>query len=826
MIGGSGGTVARRAVLRWARRSFRREWRQQLLVLSLLIVSVAAAIGFATATYNTVGVGEDAVFGSANHRYTMDAPDLAGLGDAVEAAGAEFGGVDVIGEWRAAVPGSVEAVVYRAQDPAGAFSAPMLARLDGRYPTAVSDVAVTDGVASTLQVTLGDVVDLDGRARTVVGVVENPSDLDDEFALVPSSQLGQSESVTLLLGGTGAFDEVRLIREFGGVHLPSAELTTRGDVKRVETAAVVVGVAAVVLVLVSLVASAGFVTVAHRRLRQLGMLSAVGATVRHLRLVVIANGALVGAVAATAGTVVGIGGWFIAAPSMEDAAGFRIDPWNLPWLLVAATGATALMTTTAAAWWPALSVSKVPTTDALASRPAPPRPVRRSATTGATLALAGVGLLLVGRGNLMVAAIGTIATVAGVLALSPIAVAMLGVVSRGFPVAMRLAWRDLSRHRARSGLALAAISLALGIPAGVVVAASAADATAPLGNLPDDQVLVWTRDPSQPEGVSPFFTVDPEDDGFAPYLPDLSVADIDRARDALAAHAAKRDWSVVDLDVVLDPKAQDDPNGPVAVTIARRTDLGYLDVALVYRASPELIDLYGINRLQGVATTAPTGPTDIVTDTEQIWLSNLADPPTPLTQTGGLDMTYSSLPNTLASTDEIERRGWTTRTVGWLIEAPATVTAAQVAELRDVAAGNGLLIEAREERSSLLALRWGATGAGVLLALAVLAMIVGLLRAEATHDTRILSATGATSAIRRALTASTAGGLATLGAFTGTICAYLVLAAGYVDDRSGLLAVPTLPLSVIIIAVPLVATVAGWVAAGRAPTGIARQATE
>ena len=324
------------------------------------------------------------------------------------------------------------------------------------------------------------------------------------------------------------------------------------------------------------------------------------------------------------------------------------------------------------------------------------------------------------------------------------------MLARGLPVAVRLAWRDLSRHRARSALALAAISLALGIPVAVVVAASAADATAPPGNLPDDQLLVWTRDPSQPEGVSPFFTVDPSDDGFAPYLPDISTGDVDRARDAVAALAAEHGWSTVDLDVVVDPDAQNDPNGPTAVTVARRTDLGYLDVALVYGASPELLDLYGIDRLQGLATTAPTGPTEIVTDTEQLWLANLAEPPTPLDDTVELDATYGSLPGTLASADEIHRRGWTTTTVGWLLDAPAAVTDAQIAELRHVAVDHGLLVEDREERSSLLALRWGATGAGVLVALAVLAMIVGLIRAEATGDTRILSATGATSTIRRA----------------------------------------------------------------------------
>ncbi len=67
----------------------------------------------------------------------------------------------------------------------------------------------------------------------------------------------------------------------------------------------------------------------------------------------------------------------------------------------------------------------------------------------------------------------------------------------------------------------------------------------------------------------------------------------------------------------------------------------------------------------------------------------------------------------------------------------------------------------------------------MLLALGVLAMTVGLIRAEAAGDIRTLTATGATSTIRRAVTASTAGGLAVLGALLGTVGAYLGLSAGY-----------------------------------------------
>ena len=85
------------------------------------------------------------------------------------------------------VPGSVETVDYRTQDPHGPFGAPLLDLRDGRYPAADDEVAVTDGVAETLDLDIGATFALDGVERTVVGVVENPSDLDDDFALLAPS---------------------------------------------------------------------------------------------------------------------------------------------------------------------------------------------------------------------------------------------------------------------------------------------------------------------------------------------------------------------------------------------------------------------------------------------------------------------------------------------------------------------------------------------------------------------------------------------------------------------------------------------------------------
>ena len=66
----------------------------------------------------------------------------------------------------------------------------------------------------------------------------------------------------------------------------------------------------------------------------------------------------------------------------------------------------------------------------------------------------------------------------------------LGPIGRRLPVAARLALRDLARNQARSGVALAAITLSLGLAVTTVIVAGAAEHSPNEGNLSDRQLLV------------------------------------------------------------------------------------------------------------------------------------------------------------------------------------------------------------------------------------------------------------------------------------------------------------------------------------------------
>ena len=90
------------------------------------------------------------------------------------------------------------------------------------------------------------------------------------------------------------------------------------------------------------------------------------------------------------------------------------------------------------------------------------------------------------------------------------------------------------------------------------------------------------------------------------------------------------------------------------------------------------------------------------------------------------------------------------------IQAPAPLTAAQINAARQLALGYGVTVETRSSNPDLGEFAAGATTLGMVIALSVLAMSVGLIRAESAPDLRTLTATETSGATRRMITAATA----------------------------------------------------------------------
>ena len=190
----------------------------------------------------------------------------------------------------------------------------------------------------------------------------------------------------------------------------------------------------------------------------------------------------------------------------------------------------------------------------------------------------------------------------------------------------------------------------------------------------------------------------------------------------------------------------------------------------------------------------------------------------------------TSAPNTVITEHAMRVFRFTATTAGWLIQAPGGLTATQITNATQTAATAGASIETVNHIPSYAQITAVATIFGMVLALGILAMSIGLVRSETASDLRTLTATGASSTARRTLTAATAGALALTGAAVGTAGAYLA-AIGFfrtnqLDQLSELDSVPVAGLLWILVGMPLIAVVGSWLLAGREPPAIARQPLE
>lgn len=796
--GGNGGVPARRAVTRWAWRLFRREWRQQLLVLALIVVAVGGTILGAAVATNTPPPAHTG-FGSADHLVTLPGTDPHLAAD-IDRIKQRFGAIDVI-EGRAIATGSAQGAQLRAQDPHGTFGRSMLGLVSGRYPVGAGEVAMTKQLAATFGVHVGDTWRQAGRALRVVGLVENPQNLLDNFALVAPGQLTRPGEVTVLFDATAA--ELAGFTFPAGVH-PVAPKHSNG----ISPALIVFAVAIVGLIFVGLVAVAGFTVLAQRRLRGLGMLSSLGATDRNVRLVMVANGAAVGVVGAVAGAVIGLAVWVAYAPHLSRSAHHRIASTHLPWWLIAATMVLAVLTATLASRRPARAVSRMPVVAALSGRPPAAQALHRSAVPGAVVLLTGLLLLAFSGGwgsngakALLFQLGGLLACAIGLLWLAPVAVAALGSNARWAPVSVRIALRDLYRYRARSGAALAATSFAvlIAVLITLISAGRFADPVDYFGpNLAANQALFYAPDDRAALGA-----------------------------DAYAIASSLGSHNVLALDTAAADLGQAAADGSI------RSGPG-----TVYVATPTLLAHYGINPRAIDPTTLVLTSRSGLEGTSGLRLL-YGDPKgrgpipglrmlnNPKIQTLRQLPTETSAPNLLVTAYAVRKLGLHVSRGGWLIQAPRSLTALQINTIRQLAAEAGTTIEVKSDAPSLTQLQNYSTAAGILLALGVLAMTVGLIRSESAGELRTLTATGASSTTRRTITAATAGALGLLGALLGTAVGYAATTAFFRSQLSERMShVPVLDLVLILVGMPVLAAAGGWLFAGRQPAAIAHQPFE
>jgi putative ABC transport system permease protein len=825
---GNGGVPARRAVIRWAWRLLRREWRQQLLVLALIVVAVGTTVLAATVAINTPPPANSS-FGTAGDLATFQGSDPQ-LATKIAALQHRFGAVDVIENQQLAIPGSISGYDLRAQNSRGPFGQPLLSLISGHFPAGPGQVAMTASLASTLHLSIGESWPQGGTSRQVVGIVENPQSLLDNFALVVPGQVSRPSQVTVLFDAKGV-DPSSI-----GPTVQTPATAASGNVINPET--IVLVAATLGMLLIALVAVGGFTVLAQRRLRSLGMLGALGATDKNIRLVVRANGVVVGLVGTLAGAVLGLVAWLVYRPHVESSAHHVIGAFQLPWALIAAAMALAVVATYFAASRPARAVSRVPIVAALSGRPAAPKRVHRAAAPAGLVFLV-IAFLLLGvsstntlkKGGALELVLGFVALIVAVILLSPLCLETLARLGRRAPVSVRLALRDLARYRARSGSALGAISLGVMIAIVICVATSARyanvlDYAGP--NLASNQVIVYA--PGGPgdggagtAGNLPSMTAHAT--GIATALGSRDMIQLASTSATLQHAAAGRNFGgplyVATPQLLRAFGINPADINPRADILTMRPGLATLSkMQLVYGHYFDAVAKSGngsANAPPGAGAAFPCPRSDCLANPVIQAVSALP---------GG-----TSAPNTVITEHAVRALGLHPITSGWLIQTPQPPTAAQIYNTRLAAAAAGLSLETKSSSPSSAEITNWATVFGILLALGILAMSVGLIRSETASDLRTLTATGASSTTRRALTAATAGALGLLGAVLGTAAGYIGAIAWFRNSAlnggvSALANVPVQNLLIILVGMPLIAAVVGWLLAWREPAAIAHQPIE
>ena len=433
-----------------------------------------------------------------------------------------------------------------------------------------------------------------------------------------------------------------------------------------------------------------------------------------------------------------------------------------------------------------------------------------------------------GAGYLVIA--GMLACEVACALLAPFIVDKLSRLAWRAPLASRLALRDLARYRSRSGAALAAVSFAVFIATIAIVIASiryddALDYIAP--NMAANQLVLYNpgNDPTQYQPGQ--------------FTPAAKLAATRQQADATAAQLHAPAPLELDLAVSANVAQPGQPTQNVFGTILslqHRNQGG-----LPWVATPALLKAFGISQgeinpaadvLTARALLPSTGDLALVSGSYLAQSPNTPCPAgmciqNPVIQEISKLPAGTAVPNTVITEGAVKALHETIVPIGWLVQAPSALTPAQVNAARQAAVGLGTTIQTKSGQLSLGEISNGATVGGLLLALGVLAMTVGLIRSETVGDLRTLTAAGAGARTRRALTGVTAGVIAFLGAALGVVGGCLaVFVWSHADLTTTFGNMPWSDIGLLVIGMPLVGGAAAWLLGGRQPSAVSRQPLE
>lgn len=402
--------------------------------------------------------------------------------------------------------------------------------VEGRAPGAPHEIAVTQAFLDHSGLRLGSDTTVQGLERTtfrITGLVEHPDDLKrvelvarpgellDQLAAAaepgqpaPEPGLGGHSSWLVHLPGGAALDwaavqsfnahgytltaravaldpppsgAVPYYRDSTVYHDPAGGNSTK---------VVVATVTGMALLEVALLAGPAFAVGARRSRRQLALLGAAGGRRTHIGAVVLGGGLVLGLAGAALGVAAGTGLVAALRPVIEQVGGARFGHFALSPLDLPAIAGIGLLTALLAAALPAWQAARRSVTAGLTGRDSVQAPNRLVTVLGVVLLLGGGALAMYGAGAVqrglpvvstydtrtLTVLGGSVTAELGLLACTPVLVALFGRFAGRLPLGPRLALRDSARNRSRTAPAVAAVMAAVAGAVAIGVYSTSTDA--------------------------------------------------------------------------------------------------------------------------------------------------------------------------------------------------------------------------------------------------------------------------------------------------------------------------------------------------------------
>lgn len=645
--------------------------------------------------------------------------------------------------------------------------------------------------------------------------------------------------------------------------------------------------AAMLLITTALLVGPAFAVSAARQRRTLALAASNGASTAVLRRTVLAQALVLGTASAVLGVLLGVAAARgIIAWTMRGGQGIA-GPFDIRWGLLAGVALCAVASTLIAALAPARRLGRLDIVGVMRGQSVSPRPSRWVFAAGLLIAGAGGALILWGTGLIstdggvryvfgvspeVFVVAGAVALILGALFLVPMVLAGVGRLGGSLPTSLRIAARDLARHRSRSAPSVAAVLAAVsGLTFGLTGLSSdtvqrereyvaqtirgEALVQAPTGLL--DVAAVRAAAPSLV--VSENFAVDTGD----PWLRDEEPTAPYRLLFAnVVPDGCTPERSVNDLQWI--PPNDDEAylgspcqvagtNGYNGMTltllpadeIARRLGLdaaqsqAVRDGAAVVRGTRG-VDASGTVRIVRGTTLADPTAVEVVDAVQDLEVDQDVRVPViamPQTKDSAARMLGASL---VLAIDTPTTRDWPTLPTTLTVRDPSgSPISDETAEQLSLALGDDAWVAVeqgfqREDRLVVAIL----LGVFALLVLVITLTSTALTLAEQQSDQATLAALGATRGTRRAMAAAQAFMLAAVGCLLGvavglvpgSAMARLLTSQGW-DPLTGastsdgaILVIPWFSLLIVGVLVPVVAGAIAWAGIRKAPQ-VTRRAT-